>query len=85
MKIWVTPSSKEPRTAEVLAEVEGNMGMVDEVAVDISYDLVAIYRNEGCSNFAKVLFACYMHMFTCIYDSFSSFSLLYMKKFIYKL
>ena len=34
-------------------------------AIDINYDLVTIYRNEGCSSFAKVfymLFIC-MHLF----------------------
>ena len=30
MKISVTLLSKEPRTAEVLAEVKGNMGMIGE-------------------------------------------------------
>ena len=30
MKISVTLLSKEPRTAEVLAEVKGNMGIIGE-------------------------------------------------------
>lgn len=47
MKVCVTPSGKEPRQAEVLAEGKGNTRWVVEEDMT-SYNHVTSYRNKDC-------------------------------------